>query len=205
MERLRAAEKVAREKRQYLYANATTHSTKTNGTTVNGNARTFDATVSRVWAGDQISVVDKHTGKEHRLQLSSTRAPRLVLFEYGSPLTLILRPQDVGCEASVLGSRGTGVLAQASRWQARKGTGRLHTSQRGRVRRAGVHYRSLRQPKLVSGIGEFKGVQHADVRSTGTLLSNSSRRVWLLRCATSAMTRIGHQTTTSSWLQNRRE
>ena len=76
MERLRAAEKTAKEKRQYLYANAPAQTTKANGTTVNGNARTFDATVVRVWSGDQISVVDKHTGKERRLQLSSTRAPR---------------------------------------------------------------------------------------------------------------------------------
>ena len=76
MERLRAAEKTAKEKRQYLYANAPAQASKTNGNTVNGFARTFDGTVVRVWSGDQISVVDKHTGKERRLQLSSTRAPR---------------------------------------------------------------------------------------------------------------------------------
>lgn len=45
-------------------------------TTVNGNNRTFDATVIRIWSGDQISVVEKETGKERRLQLSSTRCPR---------------------------------------------------------------------------------------------------------------------------------
>ncbi|KAH9832295.1 transcription factor [Rhodofomes roseus] len=76
MERLRAAERTAKEKRQYMYANAPAPSAKTNGTTVSGSSRAFDATVVRVWSGDQISVTDKDTGKERRLQLSSTRAPR---------------------------------------------------------------------------------------------------------------------------------
>ncbi|KZT65949.1 hypothetical protein DAEQUDRAFT_696411 [Daedalea quercina L-15889] len=76
MERLRAAEKTAKEKRQYLYSNVLAPSAKTNGGVVNGHSRTFDATVIRVWSGDQISVADKVTGKEHRLQLSSTRAPK---------------------------------------------------------------------------------------------------------------------------------
>lgn len=78
MERLRAAEKAAKEKRLYLYANAPAPSVKTNGATVNGSARTFDATVVRVWSGDQISVVDRDVGKERRLQLSSTRGPKWV-------------------------------------------------------------------------------------------------------------------------------
>ncbi|KAH9915674.1 transcription factor [Fomitopsis serialis] len=77
MERLRAAERTAKEKRLYLYANAAAPSAKTNGTAVNGGSRTFDATVIRVWSGDQISVTDRNTGKERRLQLSSTRAPRM--------------------------------------------------------------------------------------------------------------------------------
>ncbi|PCH43541.1 hypothetical protein WOLCODRAFT_164527 [Wolfiporia cocos MD-104 SS10] len=76
-ERLRTAEKTAKEKRQYLYANMATPSTKTNSVAVNGNARSFDATVVRVWSGDQISVADKDTSKERRLQLSSTRGPKL--------------------------------------------------------------------------------------------------------------------------------
>ncbi|KAI0356228.1 transcription factor [Trametes cingulata] len=77
MERLRAAEKVAKEKRAYLYANAPAPSAKSNGTAINGNSRSFDATVVRVWSADQISVVDRETGKERRLQLSSTRGPRV--------------------------------------------------------------------------------------------------------------------------------
>lgn len=77
MERLRAAEKIAKEKRGYLYANVPLPSTKTSGTAVNGSSRTFDGTVVRVWSGDQISVIDRETGKERRLQLSSTRGPKL--------------------------------------------------------------------------------------------------------------------------------
>ncbi|KAG1881425.1 hypothetical protein C8R48DRAFT_680950 [Suillus tomentosus] len=79
MERLRASEKVAKEKRACLYANVPTASasiTQSNGTT-NGNARIFDGTVIRVWSGDQISVIDKESGKERRLQLSSTKGPKL--------------------------------------------------------------------------------------------------------------------------------
>ncbi|KAI0675045.1 transcription factor [Trametes maxima] len=78
MERLRAAEKVAKEKRAYLYANAPAQSAKSNGTTTsNGSSRAFEATVVRVWSADQISVVDRDTSKERRLQLSSTRGPRV--------------------------------------------------------------------------------------------------------------------------------
>ena len=80
MERLRAAEKTAKEKRACLYANAPAPSAKSNGTAVNGNARQFDATVVRIWSGDQISVIDRETGKERRIQLSSTRGPRCVHF-----------------------------------------------------------------------------------------------------------------------------
>lgn len=78
MERLRAAEKSAKEKRAGLYANAPIISTtKSNGgSTAAGHSRNFDATVIRVWSGDQISVVEKEGGKERRLQLSSTRAPK---------------------------------------------------------------------------------------------------------------------------------
>jgi staphylococcal nuclease domain-containing protein 1 len=75
MERLRAAEKAAKEKRAYLYANTAAPSSKSNGSAPAGSSRNFDATVVRVWSGDQISVVDKD-GKERRLQLSSTRAPK---------------------------------------------------------------------------------------------------------------------------------
>ena len=76
MERLRAAEKVAKEKRMYLYFGGPTTSTKTNGAATNGGTRTFDATVIRVWSADQISVADKDSGKERRLQFSSIRGPK---------------------------------------------------------------------------------------------------------------------------------
>lgn len=80
MERLRAAEKHAKEHRLCLYANApvpSSNSGKADGATSSGHSRTFDATVVRVWSGDQVSVVEKDTGKERRLQLSSTRGPKL--------------------------------------------------------------------------------------------------------------------------------
>ncbi|KAK7005600.1 nonsense-mediated mRNA decay factor [Favolaschia claudopus] len=78
MEKLRAAEKNAKEKRLCLYANApVTSASKSNTTTSNGQVRVFDATVIRVWSGDQISVAEKDSGKERRLQLSSTRGPKL--------------------------------------------------------------------------------------------------------------------------------
>ncbi|KAJ3516427.1 hypothetical protein NLJ89_g1138 [Agrocybe chaxingu] len=79
MERLRTAEKSAKEKRLYLYASvpSATSAAKSNGTTVNDSARSFDATVVRVWSGDQISVIEKDSGTERRLQLSSTRGPKL--------------------------------------------------------------------------------------------------------------------------------
>ena len=80
MERLRAAERNAKEKRLNLYANATTPAVATGkpNAASNGHSREFDGIVIRVWSGDQISVADKDTGKERRLQLSSTRGPKLV-------------------------------------------------------------------------------------------------------------------------------
>lgn len=83
MEPLRAAERQAKEKRQYLYANGPIASSKSNGAagaSANGNGKaSFDAVVVRVWSADQISVVDKEGGKERRLQLSSTRGPKCVV------------------------------------------------------------------------------------------------------------------------------
>lgn len=78
MERLRAAERTAKEKRLCLYASQpVSSSARSNGaSTTNGSVRDFDAVVIRVWSGDQISVVPKDGGKERRLQLSSTRAPK---------------------------------------------------------------------------------------------------------------------------------
>jgi staphylococcal nuclease domain-containing protein 1 len=79
MERLRAAEKSAKEKRACLYASIPTASSvaKSNGAN-NSQAQAFDATVIRVWTGDQISVIEKDTKKERRIQLSSTRSPKFI-------------------------------------------------------------------------------------------------------------------------------
>lgn len=80
MERLRATERVAKEKRLCLYASlpvsAGASSTRANGAPVNDFPRDFDAVVVRIWSGDQVSVVPKDGGKERRVQLSSTRAPK---------------------------------------------------------------------------------------------------------------------------------
>lgn len=79
MERLRAAEKVAKERRLCLYANLPSSASvgRSNGPVSNGQSQTFDATVVRVWSGDQVSVIEKDTSVERRLQLSSTRGPKL--------------------------------------------------------------------------------------------------------------------------------
>ena len=82
MERLRAAEKAAKDRRLNLFANApvSVSAGKSNGNAAaNGQSRSFDATVVRVWSGDQVSVVEKDSRKERRLYLSSTRSPK-----YGS-------------------------------------------------------------------------------------------------------------------------
>ncbi|KIJ39936.1 hypothetical protein M422DRAFT_75809 [Sphaerobolus stellatus SS14] len=77
MERLRAAEKQAKERSLYLYANTgETTNGKTSTTVASGNTRSFEGTVTRIWSGDQISVVEKDGGKERRIQFSSTRCPR---------------------------------------------------------------------------------------------------------------------------------
>lgn len=80
MEKLRAAEKIAKEKKLGLYANLPTSSvaSKTNGHIGGAVSRNFEGTVVRVWSGDQLSIVDKE-GKERRVQLSSTRAPKWVI------------------------------------------------------------------------------------------------------------------------------
>ncbi|KAF8622718.1 hypothetical protein AX15_006809 [Amanita polypyramis BW_CC] len=78
MERLRAAEKAAKEKKAGLYVNVSTVIAKSNGGTSAGQARVFDGIVVRVWSGDQVSVVERDGSKEHRLQLSSTRGPKLL-------------------------------------------------------------------------------------------------------------------------------
>ena len=80
MERLRAAERNAKEKRLCLYASlpVASASSKANVSAASGSPKAFDAVVVRVWSGDQISVVPKDGGKERRIQLSSTRAPKYV-------------------------------------------------------------------------------------------------------------------------------
>lgn len=75
MERIRAAERAAKEKRVGIYTNAPTVA-KLNNITSTGQTRVFDGIVVRVWSADQVSVIEKESGKEHRLQLSSTRGPK---------------------------------------------------------------------------------------------------------------------------------
>jgi len=75
LERLRTAEKSAKERRACLYANPPTI-TALRTSSATPMAKSFDATVIRVWSGDQISVIEKDSRKEHRVQLSSTRGPK---------------------------------------------------------------------------------------------------------------------------------
>lgn len=78
--RLRAA----KEKKQYLYAPSASGTAIPSGTRSNGAAhgdkRSFEGQVTRIWSGDQLSVLDKETNKERRVQLSSTRAPKSVAY-----------------------------------------------------------------------------------------------------------------------------
>ena len=84
MERLRGAERAAKAKALNLYANSARPAggsgaadpKSSNGTSHSSVGRTFEAVVVRVWSGDQISIVPKEGGKERRITLSSTRAPR---------------------------------------------------------------------------------------------------------------------------------
>ncbi|KAI0302486.1 transcription factor [Russula brevipes] len=77
-EKLRAADRAAKEKRLGLHKNAPTAPalSKSISGIANGPARAFEGTVIRVWSGDQISTVTKDS-KERRVQLSSTRGPKL--------------------------------------------------------------------------------------------------------------------------------
>ncbi|KAL5631513.1 hypothetical protein ACGC1H_007134 [Rhizoctonia solani] len=74
MEKLRGAEKSAKEKKLKLYSKIVTPATATS-TTPAAQRGPVDATVIRVWSGDQVSIVDKE-GRERRVQLSSVRAPK---------------------------------------------------------------------------------------------------------------------------------
>jgi endonuclease YncB( thermonuclease family) len=118
MERLRAAEKSAKDKRACLYASIPTASAavKSNGGAGSGQSRDFDATVIRIWSGDQISVIDKDTKKERRLQLSSTRGPKYIILMLlantcnlltNLPLVQTFRPKTI-----ILCARGKGILTQ---------------------------------------------------------------------------------------------
>ncbi|KAI0344602.1 transcription factor [Trametopsis cervina] len=78
MERLRQAERSAKEKRIRLYAgSAAAPAGKSNGHPTSTTASKFDGIVVRVWSGDQISIAERDTNKERRVQLSSTRAPKV--------------------------------------------------------------------------------------------------------------------------------
>jgi len=78
-EKLRAADRAAKEKRLGLHANASIPNalSKSLSGTANGTVRAFEGTVVRVWSGDQISILTKDS-KERRVQLSSTRGPKYV-------------------------------------------------------------------------------------------------------------------------------
>jgi staphylococcal nuclease domain-containing protein 1 len=77
MERLRAAERAAKEKRAYLYASAPAMKASGSGATTPSGQKDLDGHVVRVWSGDQISIVESGPGgKERRVQLSSVRSPK---------------------------------------------------------------------------------------------------------------------------------
>ncbi|KAG8886054.1 hypothetical protein FRB97_007930 [Tulasnella sp. 331] len=81
MEKLRAAEKVAKENRLKLYgaaapvANGSGTHTPVRGISTANKAQ-FEGQVVRIWSGDQISVYDPEAKKERRVQLSSVRGPK---------------------------------------------------------------------------------------------------------------------------------
>ncbi|EJU04311.1 hypothetical protein DACRYDRAFT_20881 [Dacryopinax primogenitus] len=77
MERLRAAEATAKQQRIGVYKSAAPIASSTaTGQSARSDARIFEGQVIRIWTGDQISVVEKATNKERRIQLSSVRAAR---------------------------------------------------------------------------------------------------------------------------------
>ena len=80
MEKLRQAERAAKEKRLNLYANSPAPAARSaNGAPATSNTRNFEGIVTRVWSGDQLSVCEKDGSKEKRIQLSSVRAPKYVV------------------------------------------------------------------------------------------------------------------------------
>jgi len=84
LDRLRAAEKTAKDKRIGVWENfgpnkpangsASTATGPTAPTTTKGN--TLEATVTRIWGSDQLSIVPKGQENERRVQLASVRGPR---------------------------------------------------------------------------------------------------------------------------------
>ena len=133
MERLRAAERVAKEKRLCLYANLPTPSTSKANGYAGGNSRNFDGTVTRVWSGDQLSIIDKE-GKERRVYLSSTRAPKCVvylsLFYRFSDLSLF---QTIRSQAGSLRERSQGVPEEETHRETCQGHNRFHPTQGRRI------------------------------------------------------------------------
>lgn len=87
LDRLRASEKSAKEKRLGLWegygaakggsVGAATNG-HANGTAMTSKGSAFDAIVVRVWGSDQLSVVPNNdeSGKERRIQFASVRGPR---------------------------------------------------------------------------------------------------------------------------------
>lgn len=90
MEKLRQAERSAKEKHLNLFEHALAPAVKSNGTISNGSTRQFDAVVTRVWSGDQISVLEKDGSKERRIQLSSVRAPKYVRPASGVTVVMLI-------------------------------------------------------------------------------------------------------------------
>lgn len=84
LDRLRAAEKSAKEKRLGLWENfgptkpinGTNGSAGASATPATTKGNTFEATVTRIWGSDQLSVVAKGEEAERRVQLASVRGPR---------------------------------------------------------------------------------------------------------------------------------
>ncbi|WVQ78068.1 hypothetical protein IAT38_000149 [Cryptococcus sp. DSM 104549] len=84
LDKIRAAEKVAKDKKLGIWEGLVVPKAAGNGAgpAVAGVATTkgtdFEATVTRIWSSDQVSVVERGdaSGKERRLQFSSVRGPR---------------------------------------------------------------------------------------------------------------------------------
>ncbi|AFR93247.2 nuclease domain-containing protein 1 [Cryptococcus neoformans C23] len=85
LDKLRAAEKAAKDKKQGIWENyQPQRATATNGAAsatpiaaATTKGTDFEASVVRIWGSDQVSVVEKgEGGKERRVQLSSVRGPK---------------------------------------------------------------------------------------------------------------------------------